>query len=550
MERSLRIEHFRNIGFKNQPNKPTYERLVLNHSLHKGELGDLVILIGANNSGKSNILDALNIIANGNIAEHDITDLYMEDEYRNPKISLFCRRDEDKKDYLSCKKSLKNKIEFLLPSDNSETIKILKRYNLNHEISITPSFKGLNHILQKNFGTNFMSRIITYKQKSICNKDLISNHQDIQKNSFLLSTLKSINVNISTIHKSYEVFNKKNLIGILEQESDRINEKLVTISNKFNQLYYTKDANYSFKISLHADKIYFSLFKGKNSLLLDSQSVGFKWFFDLFFNLLCSNDIQAGDIIIMDEPATNLHIKGQRELRKFLKEFAVHNDVTIVMATHSPFLIDLDFLDELRVIKNDDNITYIENNFSAVNSADSDSLLAVKEALTIENHIIINPNQKLVFVEGITDYNYLTAFKHLLGKSEFTFLPINGVGDSNEESKRAVSKKLLSIRKDAILLVDGDTAGKVMKKINENSDLTVITLSDMGKEFVGKEIEHVFSDDDLTAFRLVDKDGNFNKYASTSAVFKNKIIYGKQKVSDETLNNFKRLFDTLERALN
>ncbi|MBQ5580420.1 MAG: hypothetical protein IIT43_04085, partial [Clostridia bacterium] len=45
------------------------------------------------------------------------------------------------------------------------------------------------------------------------------------------------------------------------------------------------------------------------------------------------------------------------------------NDITIVIATHSPFLIDLDYLDELRVIVNKENISSIENNFAVVNEA-------------------------------------------------------------------------------------------------------------------------------------------------------------------------------------
>lgn len=57
MERRLQISSFRNIGFEN--GKPSHEGLILNHTLTKGSIGDLVILIGANNSGKSNVLDAL-----------------------------------------------------------------------------------------------------------------------------------------------------------------------------------------------------------------------------------------------------------------------------------------------------------------------------------------------------------------------------------------------------------------------------------------------------------------------------------------------------------
>ena len=59
MEKALRIEAFRNIDFKNK--KPNTERLVLSHSLKKNEIGDLIILIGANNSGKTNVLEALEL---------------------------------------------------------------------------------------------------------------------------------------------------------------------------------------------------------------------------------------------------------------------------------------------------------------------------------------------------------------------------------------------------------------------------------------------------------------------------------------------------------
>ena len=77
MERRLEISSFRNIGF--EEGKPSKEGLILNHSLTKGSLGDLVILIGANNSGKSNVLDALLAYGDKRISDRDVTDLYMEE---------------------------------------------------------------------------------------------------------------------------------------------------------------------------------------------------------------------------------------------------------------------------------------------------------------------------------------------------------------------------------------------------------------------------------------------------------------------------------------
>ena len=282
----------------------------------------------------------------------------------------------------------------------------------------------------------------------------------------------------------------------------------------------------------------------EQAISLDYQSTGFKWFFNLFFNLLNSTDLNHGDIIIMDEPATNLHVKGQRELRGFLKEFAIHNDISIVIATHSPFLIDLDYLDEIRVVVNKENITSIENNFAAVNENDPDSLLPIKDSLTVENHILVNPEEKVVFVEGITDYNYLTAFKILFKKEGITFLPINGVGKTKEECIK-ITQRLMKIRKkDPILLVDNDKAGNCIKEVNkDNKDFRIISLSEADEKF--KTIESLFSDEDKGKFGLVDESGKSVKHASTSTIFKNHILKNQDEVSAETKENFAKLFEML-----
>ena len=100
----------------------------------------------------------------------------------------------------------------------------------------------------------------------------------------------------------------------------KVNRKLKEIAKKFNALYFLEDDTYKFEIDCESTQICFVMFRDNESISLDYQSTGFKWFFNLYFNLLTSNKLQAGDIIIMDEPATNLHPYGQIELRKFLKE--------------------------------------------------------------------------------------------------------------------------------------------------------------------------------------------------------------------------------------
>lgn len=92
MERALYISKYRNIGFEKD------ERIVLNNSLEKGKIGNLVILVGANNSGKSNLLAALKSFKVGKITERDLTTLSYDEVHQKPMLSL-CSKDGDKEFY-------------------------------------------------------------------------------------------------------------------------------------------------------------------------------------------------------------------------------------------------------------------------------------------------------------------------------------------------------------------------------------------------------------------------------------------------------------------
>ena len=82
MRRYLQIEKYRNIGL----DRP--ETLLLNSSLDEGEQGNLVILIGENNSGKSNVLDALETFGGNSISSRDVTNLEFDPWYHKPKLYL------------------------------------------------------------------------------------------------------------------------------------------------------------------------------------------------------------------------------------------------------------------------------------------------------------------------------------------------------------------------------------------------------------------------------------------------------------------------------
>ena len=74
------------------------------------------------------------------------------------------------------------------------------------------------------------------------------------------------------------------------------------------------------------------------SIPLSSLSSGEQNELILFYRLIF--DSKSDDLILIDEPELSLHISWQNKFIKDLKEVTSINDVSIVIATHSPDIID------------------------------------------------------------------------------------------------------------------------------------------------------------------------------------------------------------------
>jgi hypothetical protein len=188
----------------------------------------------------------------------------------------------------------------------------------------------------------------------------------------------------------------------------------------------------------------------------------------------------------------------------------------------------------------ENNRSSIDNLFSAVNLDDPDSLVPIKEALTIQQNVLYDMDTEVIWVEGITDYNYCTMFKKLLNVSNVHFIPYNGNGKTNADTNNVLSK-LIGIKfYRRGILVDSDKAGKNMAALCEKSIFKDRTykISDINSNFV--EIEDLFSDEDKKKYDSLNKKSDLYKKAFYSSVMKNTLKLSD--FSDETINNFKELF--------
>ncbi len=253
----------------------------------------------------------------------------------------------------------------------------------------------------------------------------------------------------------------ENIAEILEYNMQLKMDSL--IAKEFNKLLAIAQddhqANYQFGICVKYEpkssyriklKIY-DCRKSHEQVVLKKQSTGFQWAFNFMFGFLYnvgSNfSFNKNIIYVMDEPAAHLSVPARKKFRKFLKEYAHKHNTTFVLATHDPFLVDTDHLDEIRIVEKKEEGSAIKNtfNYSLKNDANrnSDALDKIKRSFGVGQHVFHNPQKhRIIFVEGTTDYCYLSAFKLYFNEREFknnpipfTFLPILGL--KKEPNKHA-----------------------------------------------------------------------------------------------------------------
>ncbi|UOR48920.1 ATP-binding protein [Helicobacter pylori] len=298
-------------------------------------------------------------------------------------------------------------------------------------------------------------------------------------------------------------------------------------------------------------------------IILSQQSTGFQWAFNFVFSFLYnvgSNfSFNKNIIYVMDEPATHLSVPGRKEFRKFLKEYAHKHNITFVLATHDPFLVDTDHLDEIRIVEKKEEGSAIENTFNyPLNNAgkDSDALDKIKRFLGVSQNVFHNPQKhRIIFVEGTTDYCYLSAFKLYFNEREFkndpipfTFLPISGLKANPKDMQKTI-KKLCELDNNPIVLIDDDrkcdfdqnAKSEQFKKANEemHDPITILQLSSCDENF--KQIEDCFSANDREKYAK-------NKRMELVMAFKTRLLYSEKDdvVGEETKKNFLKLFEWIK----
>ena len=438
-------------------------------------------------------------------------------------------------------------------------------------------------IIKEHFDIAFLPNIVLYKENAIAKKDLKVEPSKIDKSSFFQALFTILERNIAMIQEAYE--KGKSDSDHLTTTQDEINDLFTSKINKhFNDLYCLKQPVYSFHIRLDSAFVELSIRKNGDTINLERQSTGFRKFFNLFFNFLYKGEIGRGDIVLIDEPENSLSIPAQKDLRKFLKDYGRKSGILFIIATHSPSMLDITHLDEVRIVKALNSLesnetkdssdekdpkkgSLIINDFSMLGYGKSDTLDSIRKALGTD---IEFDKTKLIFVEGIMDSNILNAYSQIYDdkdSNKLIFLPISGLGgkgdleasDNNEPSpspeQKQKAQNLITFAKrlriDPILLVDNDGAGRAMKQGVEDEEefkkyLSVITLKDAFT--IIKDNKECFKDDfkDLEKLKKIEIESLFSKEDRDKFGFDTCKDNNQASIVSSAFKNTKNLKDELE----
>lgn len=280
----------------------------------------------------------------------------------------------------------------------------------------------------------------------------------------------------------------------LEANVADVTELTTEVEENLNQLfskYYLQDK--SIRIMLRENKGKWNIViqdSTKKSYNLIERSPGFQYFFAFIINKYYLNgNSDKNSIYLLDEPGKSLHPRGAKDLLKAFKDVADKSQ--IMYTTHNAFLAVRDKLD---------NLLLVTKNSKDGTSINLKPYRNKYEVLRKELGILLNDSFILsdinLLVEGASEKFTLHSFFNDSNNNELEWLNILNCESVSEI--RPTVRYLNNLGYSGIILVDSDDAGQNLLDNPKFKNLTkdrkkwqVIELNDV---FTDKKSQRTFED--------------------------------------------------------
>ena len=499
------------------------------------------MFVGINESGKSNILEAMSYF-DAPEAEFDYNVIHnQKDEDNNPVHFSFFLAFEKKQQYLEeVRKEIKNGQlldfeianivknislkdgETIFSDDFSYEIKLVSRglfikntyegfFTLSKENDKEESFQELTQEMFKEFFSSKIENIIRIHEPKVSlwrpsEEYLIS---EVNLNEFK----ENIDSNIPLRHIFY-------IAGF--GDAERIKSEIERIGNpslrrRLASELGGKATQYVKDIWKHNIVIDIEIAKSgtctvsirdngrvneHNFYRMTERSEGFKQFMSLILSLSVETRLSEtkNHLILIDEPEAHLHPSAIRDLRKEL--LAIGKNNYLFVSTHSPFLIDRKDKERNIIIKKNESAETEKIEIDKNTDIIDDEVL--REAFGIDVYKdLLNPHS--ILVEGASDKKILQTSFAIKGLGKYGVT--NGYGSNIDTLASKLNDTDISI----LVILDDDDEGKrykekIIKIGGSYSENNVVTIRDLvggiadggtiedtlGSNFVGSKVREVY----------------------------------------------------------
>jgi len=225
-----------------------------------------------------------------------------------------------------------------------------------------------------------------------------------------------------------------------------------------------------------------------NTGLLNRRAEGFKWTFSFIVNFAAEtqrSELKEA-ILLLDEPARNLHPTQQAGISDLLKNLAGSNQV--LYATHSPFMI-FDYTPGNLLVVELDRKKHLSRIFYDYWKADDATLTPILYGLSkglvgsITDREVGYNSRPLIIVESMSDTMYLNAFDKFLQDPNISMNPLNVVPAYSKNSVLPLSIFYHTHGYNTFVLLDNDyESNQIAEQLKNNkfSETQIISFESNG----------------------------------------------------------------------
>lgn len=302
------------------------------------------VLIGPNESGKTNFLRALASFNPDTEFDYSLTCQYSDFYYQKkcPEIVIeYAISKEKRRQLVKISEAFKNIESFHVKKEGPE-IADYKIFIDDNEIPIS-DLKSLLHCLPK---IAYFDDIPLIKNR-VDYYSLVDGRPGFTTERNLLK--------IGGIQDFEVIFEDSTHGRRASEEAGRIiTEQIRTV--------WSQEPTVEVKLSVNGKVLYIDI--SDSTTVLDtpeSRSLGFRWYLSFYINFLAqTNEANVNEyIFLIDEPGIHLHPAGQKDLVKVLENLAQKNQV--IYTTHSPFMINREFPERVRLVTKSKEGTLIDS---------------------------------------------------------------------------------------------------------------------------------------------------------------------------------------------